>query len=242
MKTMARLYSEDPGSAKEGGFIPNVAKNMMDPAFEAVAFRLKKGEISTVFESSFGYHFIELVDRRGDLLDLRHILVMPKMTNEDFIKSKKVLDSIHAEIDKGTITFEQAVKKFSDDRDTKQNAGLMINPNTASTKFDNDELSNIDHNLVVTINALKIGEISKPMQFTERTDGRPAFRIIKLKNRIDPHRANMKDDYQRLLRLASSYKNKERVRDWIKLRSKITYIKIDKDFQCPFENKWIINN
>lgn len=238
---MARLYSEDPGSAKDGGLITNVAKNMMDPSFEAVAFRLKKGEISNVFESMFGFHFIELVERRGELLDLRHILIMPKMTNEDFIKAKKQLDSIHTAIDEGKINFDDAVKKFSDDLDTKQNNGLMVNPVTASTKFDNEDLIQIDQNFVVTLNSMKVGDLSKPMQFSER-DGRPAFRIVKLKNRIDPHRANLKDDYQRLMQMATREKNKNDLKLWIKRRSKITYIKLDPDYRCRFDNDWSISN
>lgn len=241
MSTMARLYSEDPGSAKDGGFIPNVAKNMMDPSFEAVAFRLKKGEVSNVFESTFGFHFIELVERRGELLDLRHILIMPKMTNEDFIKSKKLLDSIHQIIVEGKITFEEAVRKYSDDADTKQNNGLMINPATASTKFENEDLIQMDQNLVITLNNLNVGDVSKPMQFSER-DGKPAFRILKLKNRIDPHRANLKEDYQRLMRMATEQKNQNEVKAWIKKRSKITYIKLDPDFMCKFENDWSFSN
>jgi peptidyl-prolyl cis-trans isomerase SurA len=241
MSTMARLYSEDPGSAKDGGFIPNVAKNMMDPSFEAVAFRLKKGEVSNVFESTFGFHFIELVERRGELLDLRHILIMPKMTNEDFIKSKKLLDSIHQIIVEGKINFEEAVRKYSDDADTKQNNGLMINPATASTKFENEDLMQMDQNLVITLNNLNVGDVSKPMQFSER-DGKPAFRILKLKNRIDPHRANLKEDYQRLMRMATEQKNQNEVKAWIKKRSKITYIKLDPDFMCKFENDWSISN
>ena len=241
MTTMARLYSEDPGSAKDGGLITNVAKNMMDPSFEAVAFRLKKGEISNVFESMFGFHFIELVERRGELLDLRHILIMPKMTNEDFIKAKKQLDSIHTAIDEGKINFDDAVKKFSDDLDTKQNNGLMVNPVTASTKFDNEDLIQIDQNFVVTLNSMKVGDLSKPMQFSER-DGRPAFRIVKLKNRIDPHRANLKDDYQRLMQMATREKNKNDLKLWIKRRSKITYIKLDPDYRCRFDNDWSISN
>ncbi|MEI6020910.1 MAG: peptidylprolyl isomerase [Bacteroidota bacterium] len=241
MSIMARLYSEDPGSAKDGGLINNVAKNMMDPSFEAVAFRLKKGEISNVFESMFGYHFIELVERRGELLDLRHILIMPKMTNEDFIRAKKQLDSIHSAIDESKITFDDAVKKFSDDIDTKQNNGLMVNPVTASTKFDNEDLIQIDQNFVVTLNSMKVSDVSKPMQFSER-DGHPAFRIVKLKNRIDPHKANLKDDYQRLMQMATREKNKNDLKLWIKKRSKITYIKLDPDYKCQFDNDWTISN
>lgn len=241
MSTLARLYSEDPGSAGEGGMYKNVARGVMEPSFDATAFRLKNGEISPVFETSYGYHFIELVQRKGDLLDLRHILIVPKMTNDDFFKCKRDLDSIHAEIVDGRISFEDAVKKYSDDVETKQNQGLLINPRTASTKFDDETLSQIDQNIIVTLSNMKIGEISKPMQFMG-FDGKPGFRILKLKNRIDPHRTNMKDDYQKLQQMATNAKNKKLVKEWVKKRSASTYIKLDPEFACKFENEWIISN
>jgi len=242
MSTLARLYSEDPGSAKEGGFYANVARGVMDPAFESAAFRLKQGELSNIFETAYGYHFIELVQRKGDLLDLRHILIVPKMSNADFYLSKQLLDSIYSEIKEGKITFEEAAKKYSDDNDTKQNGGLMINRATASTKFENEDLSQTDQNLVVTLNAMQIGDISKPMQYMSPVDGKPGFRLLKLKNRIDPHKTNLKDDYQKLALLANADYNKKQVKEWIKKRSKITYIKLDPEYSCTFENQWTISN
>lgn len=240
---LARLYSDDQGSGKEGGLISNVFRGQMTPEFEAVAFRLKNGEISNVFETPYGYHFMQLVSRKGDLLDLRHILVIPKMSNADYYRSKLQLDSIAKAIRGGTITFEEAVKKFSDDKETAQNNGLMINPMSASTKWTIEEISQIDQKMVLTINELNIGEISKTMEFMNYAENKPAFRIIKLKNRIDPHKANMKDDYQKLSQMASSEKSRKALKDWIRKRSKITYIKIDEDYKnCKFENNWIINN
>jgi peptidyl-prolyl cis-trans isomerase SurA len=237
MSMLARLYSEDPGSAKDGGYYENVGRGVMDPSFEAVAFRLKNGEVSNVFETAYGYHFIELIQRKGELLNLRHILVIPKMTNEDFFRCKRQLDSIYTEIKEGKITFENAVKKFSDDVDTKQNAGLMVNPQNATTRFDNETLSLMDKNLIATLNSMQIGEFSKPMQF-QTLDGKPGFRIVKLKNRIDPHKANLKEDYQKISLMANDYKRKEQIREWIKKRSKITYIKLDKEYTCKFQNDW----
>lgn len=241
MSTMARLYSEDPASAREGGLYNNIGRGQFDPAFEAVMFRLKNGEISTIFESAYGYHFVELVQRRGELVDVRHILVVPKVTNDDYIRSKKQLDSIYTAITSGTLTFEEAVKKFSDDPETRQNGGLMINPATASTKFDNEVLSQIDKNLVGTLNTMKVGEVSRGMQFAAQ-DGHPGFRMLRLKNRIDPHRTNLKDDYQKVNLMAMQARKKELERDWIKRRSKITYIRLDPQYRCKFENEWTISN
>lgn len=243
MSTLARLYSEDPGSAKDGGLITNVYRGQMTPNFEAVAFRLKKGEVSNVFETPFGYHFILLESRKGDLLDLRHILIIPRMSNSDYYRSKIQLDSITDAIKKGTISFEDAVKKFSDDAETSQNSGLMINPMTASTKWTVEEINQLDPKLVVTINEMNIGDVSKSMEFTSYPDNKPSFRIIKLKNRIDPHKANLKDDYQKLLQMASADRGRKELKEWIKKRSKLTYIKIDDEYKgCSYENNWIINN
>jgi peptidyl-prolyl cis-trans isomerase SurA len=241
INTIARLYSEDPGSAREGGRYENVGRGIMDPSFEAVAFRLKKGEVSNVFETPYGYHFIQLEQRRGELVDLRHVLIMPKMSNDDFFRCKQQLDSIYEDIRSGRISFEDAVRKYSDDEDTRQNAGLMINPATASTRFDNETLAQIDKNLIATLNSMEPGDISKPMQFAT-ADGKPGYRIMKLKNRIDPHRANLKDDYQRISMMANQEKKKDVMRDWIRKRSKITYIKIEPEYQCKFENQWTIGD
>ncbi len=241
MKILARLYSEDPGSAKDGGFL-TFGRGQMVPEFEAVAFKLKEGEVSTVFETAYGYHFIQLVKRKGELLDARHILIIPKMTNSDFYACKQKLDSIQNDIKEGKYTFEEAAKRYSDDKDTKQNGGLMVNPQTASTKFDNETLSEMDQNLIVTLNSMQIGEISKPMQFVSQADGKPGFRLLKLKNRIDPHKTNIKDDYQKLAIMATADHNKKMIKEWIKKRSKITYIKLDPEFKCKFDNEWFISN
>jgi peptidyl-prolyl cis-trans isomerase SurA len=240
--TLARLYSEDPTSAKDGGLIPSVGRGVMVPEFEAVAFKLKNGEVSTVFESPYGYHIIELVQRKGELVDLRHILLIPKMSNADVFKCKDELDTIYTSIKSGKYTFEEAAQKFSDDAETKNNGGVMINRNTASTKFDNEDLHEIDQNLIVTLNSMQVGDISVPMKYNNPADGKPEYRLIKLKNRIDPHKTNMKDDYQKLASMTIADRNRKQMKEWIKKRSKITYIRLDPDFACTFEHEWVIKS
>jgi peptidyl-prolyl cis-trans isomerase SurA len=241
MSTLARLYSEDPGSAARGGVMENVSRGTMVPEFDGMAFRLKKGEVSPVFETVYGFHFIELIQRKGELLDLRHILVAPKMSNEDFYKSKMALDSIYLQITSGRITFEDAVRKYSDDADTKENGGLLINNATASTRWDQDMLRMLDpersDKIIVAINSMRVGDVSPPVQFVG-TDAKPGFRLIKLKNRIDPHRANLKEDYQRIMQMATADRKKKEVAHWITQRSKTTYIKLDPEYMCKFENNW----
>ncbi len=245
MSTLARLYSEDPGSATNGGMIENVSRGRMVPEFDAVAFRLRKGEVSNVFETVYGFHFIELIQRKGELVDLRHILVTPKMSNEDFFTSKKQLDSIYTEIREGRITFEEAVKKFSEDPETKENGGLMMNPQTASTRWDQESLRFLDPDrsdkIIVAVNSMQPGEMSLPMQFISN-EGKPGFRIIRLKNRIDPHKANLKEDYQRIMMMATEHRKKQEIANWIRTRSKVTYIRIDPEFRCDFENAWTISS
>lgn len=240
ISNIARWYSEDPGSARDGGHY-EFGRGVMDPSFEAVAFRLKKGELSNVFETAYGYHIIQLEQRKGEMVEVRHVLIMPKMSNDDFFRCKKQLDTIYEDIKAGRITFEEAVKKYSDDEETKQNSGLMINPTNATTRFDNETISQIDKNLIATLNSMEPGDFSKPMQFST-PDGKPGYRLIKLKNRIDPHKANLKDDYQRIAMMANQEKKKEIMKDWIRKRSKITYIKLDKEYTCNFENPWTISN
>lgn len=239
--SLARLYSEDPGSSKDGGKL-TFGRGMMVPEFEAVAFKLKTGEISNAFETNYGYHIIELLERKGDFLDVRHILVIPKMSNADFFKCKNQLDTIYQSIKAGKITFEEAARRYSDDKDTKQNGGLMINPATASTKFDNEDLNQMDQagqkGIIATLNNMQVGDITEPMDFMSMTDGKRGFRIVKLKNRIDPHKLNIKDDYQKIAMMGTTDKNKKLVKDWIKKRSKITYMKLDPEYTCTFENEW----
>jgi peptidyl-prolyl cis-trans isomerase SurA len=239
--TLARLYSDDPESAKAGGEINNVARGQMVPEFESVAFRLKNGEVSEIFESVYGFHLLEMRQRKGELLDLRHMLVMPRLSVEDFNKSKSQLDSIYSAVKDGSISFEDAVKRFSDDKETKQNGGLLVNPQTVSTKFDNEILSRMDPNLISILNNMQPGDLSRPTEFYTQ-EGIRAFRIIKLKNRIDPHRANLKDDYQRLAAMANGLRNQKAIKEWIRSRSKTVYIKLDPEFACKFENDWSISN
>ncbi|GAB4452982.1 MAG: peptidylprolyl isomerase [Bacteroidia bacterium] len=242
MSVLAALYSEDPGSAKNGGKYENVARGMMVPEFESVAFKLKPGEVSEVFETPYGYHFIQLIARKGELVDLRHILIIPKIQNIDIFKAKQKADSIYNSITSGNITFEKAAQLFSDDKDTKQNNGTMINPATASVKWEIEDIARLDQNLVVIFEKLSFGEITKPIQYTT-PDNKPAFRIIKLNNTTPPHRANIKDDYQKLSQLAQLDKQKKIIKKWIAQKTTSTYIRIDNSlYNCTFSPYWKIQN
>ena len=242
MSVMAALYSEDPGSAKNGGRYESVMRGQMVPEFEAVAFRLKPGEVSEIFETSYGYHFMQLLARKGESVDVRHLLMSPKISPLEILKAKEDLDSIRELISSGKIKFAEAALKFSSDIDTKQNEGLLINPASNSTKWELDEIGQMDQNLVFMIeNQMKVGDVSPVIQYAG-PDGKQAWRIIHLKSRTEPHKANLTDDYIKLFNMATFDRQKKAIEDWISKKSKSTYIKIDTEFNsCKLEYNWTIN-
>jgi len=241
MSVIAALYSEDPGSAKNGGRYESVMRGQMVPEFEAVAFRLKQGEVSEIFETSYGYHFMQLVARKGESVDVRHILMAPKISQIEFLSSKQELDSIRELIVSGKMKFADAAVKFSTDKDTKQNGGILINPAANSTKWELDEIGQMDQNLVFMLeNQMKVGDVSPIIQYVG-SDAKQAWRIVYLKSRTEPHKANMQDDYIKLLNMATFERQKKSIKDWITKKSKTTYIKIDSEFNsCKLEYNWTI--
>lgn len=241
MSVICALYSEDPGSARNGGRYEAVMRGTMVPEFEAVAFRLKPGEVSEIFQTTYGLHFIQLISRKGEVLDLRHILMSPKISQLEVYKAKQQLDSIRNLIMEGHISFSDAALKFSDDADTRQNGGALVNPNTASTKWQLEELGQMDQNLVFMFeNQMKVGDVSPVIQYVG-TDAKQAWRIIYLKSRSEPHKINFKDDYTKLLSMATFDRQKSLITAWIGKKSKTTYIKLNDEFNsCKLEYKWTI--
>lgn len=234
--TLAVLYSEDPGSAKQGGELGFVDRSELVPEFSAVAFNLKGSEVSKIVESPYGYHIIQLIERRGEQINVRHILLAPKTLYSDLAKAESFLDSVNNLIKTiDTLTFAKAAEKFSDDTDTKFNGGLMVNPQTGSTRFTTEEL---EQTLFFTIDKLKVGEVSTPVKFQTR-DGKAAYRLIYLKTRTEPHKANLKEDYQSLQAAALSKKQAKTISDWIRKKKMSTYVKVDQSFNnCKFQHNW----
>ncbi|MDX5325981.1 MAG: peptidylprolyl isomerase [Bacteroidota bacterium] len=237
--TMAILYSEDPGSAKNGGVYNNIKRGQFVKEFEAVAFNLRRGQISDPFETEYGYHIVQLIERRGEELDVAHILIKPKITDADLEEAEAFLDSLRRMIMDGKMTFEEAAEKYSEDDGTKYNGGILMNNNTGDTKY---EINMLDKTMFLMIEKLEPGQISRPGFF--RVNGnKEAFRIIKLINKIDPHKANLRDDYTRIKQFALSRKQAEAMEEWINNRSKDTYIKINTlYYQCDFEYDWLNEN
>ncbi|GAB4329275.1 MAG: peptidylprolyl isomerase [Bacteroidales bacterium] len=236
--TLAILYSEDPGSAKQGGELGLFGRGEMFPEFEAAAFSLKTpGEVSDIVKTDAGYHIIQLIERRGEYVNCRHILMRPKVSPIDLGKAKVQLDSIAQLIESGEYTFDEAVVKFSDDP-SKNNGGLLINPMTNSPLFQADQL---DPKLFFIVDKLEVGEISTPVQF-QTQDGKDAYRIVCVKERTEPHAANLKQDYDKIQEWALERKKQKTLQDWVKEKVKNTYLKVVPTWnECSFSNRWEIS-
>jgi len=231
----AVFYSNDPGTKGDGGEFDWVARGTFVPEFDRVAFTMKEGDVSEVFETDYGFHILELFERRGNNeYRGRHILLIPEVSANQLAKAKSFLDSIHTLIKNGTYTFEEAAAKFSEDKETKNSGGLIYNQQTASSLF---EINQLDKQLFMVVDGLKVGEMSKPVAGQSR-DGK-FYQIVKLKSQSKPHKANLKDDYQLIVRYATNDAKAAAMNKWIKEKTKSTYIKVDKKFVlCSFMKDW----
>jgi peptidyl-prolyl cis-trans isomerase SurA len=234
--TLAILYSEDPGSAGQGGELGMFGRGEMFPEFEAAAFALEKEQVSEIVKTEAGYHILQLIERRGELANVRHILLRPKVSAADLAKARVELDSIAGLIEKGEYTFEEAVLKFSDDP-SRNNNGLLINPMTNSSLFEADQL---DPRVFFVIDKLEVGEMSAPVQFVNN-DGKDAYRILKLKERTEPHQANLRQDYDKIQNWALEQKKHRALRKWVDEKVKNTYLKINDEYKhCAFLESWTL--
>ncbi len=237
---LAKFYSEDPGSAPSGGELGFRSRGELDPAFEAAAFALKNpGDVSDIIESSFGYHIIQLIERRGERVNVRHILIIPKTTQDDLHRASVLADSVQQLISTGKITFQDGVNRFSMDQDSKNNGGMIVNPKTSATTFETDQLGDFDKSLVFDIANMKPGDFSTPKTFT--TDaGKQGYRILWLKNETKPHRENLKDDYDRIQQSALQKKQMDVLNAWLNDKIAHTYVHVDSDYRdCPDIRKWM---
>lgn len=234
--TLAVLYSEDPGSAKNGGKYESIKRGQFVKEFEAVAFNLKEGEISLPFKTEYGYHIVQLLKRRGEELDLRHILIKPKVSPENLQVIERYLDSVRNSILLKEMTFGIAAEKVSDDEDSKLNEGISINPNSGDSKWDKGELS---RDIFVAIDKLEKEKISEPT-FYRTPDGKEAYRLIKLLDKTEPHRADLKTDYSKIQLMALQEKKNDATQTWIEEKLKTTYVRVNNDYlSCEFNQNWI---
>ena len=233
--TMAVLYSEDPGSSRQGGELGFAGKGVYATEFENVAFNLRDGEISDVVETEFGFHIIQLIERRGETINCRHILLTAKVPVEALEKAQNELDSVAQLVRNGDMTFEEACKKYSDD-DSKNNGGYLTNMGTGGNWLSMKDLQELEQsypeykNLAFVINRLEVGEISDPLPMTTN-DNKDAFRLIMIKRKTEPHQANHKDDYNLIQNWAMSQKRQEALGKWVSEKAAKAYIRLDDTFK-----------
>ena len=235
--TLARIYSEDPGSARKGGELGLASKSIFWPAFSDAAMSLKPGVISQIVETPDGFHIIEVLEKKGDMFNARHILIKPSYTDEDRQKAFKTLDSLKTEIQNNAVTFQMAARFYSQDAQTKTNGGQMADPYTGSSYFEIDQLKPEDY---AAIKDLKEGEISEPVQSTdnEGRNGNTVYKIIKVDKIIPAHTASFDNDYSELLEEARSKKQEAAIDQFINGKIKTTYIIIDPLFKnCDFSRE-----
>ncbi|MCO5287175.1 MAG: peptidylprolyl isomerase [Chitinophagaceae bacterium] len=233
---LARLYSDDPGTKQDGGLIEiNRNEKSIDPTFLAKAFGLKDGQISGVFKSKFGYHIIQMVSKRGDDATVRHILKIPQVSSIEINQTMQFLDSIRTLLVDGKMKFGEAVDKYSEDENNKFTGGLIAN-NNFSTNLTYDEL---DKDLLFLMDTLKVGHYSKPVEFTDYR-GKKGVRIVYLISKTEPHRENLRDDYDKIAAKALEEKKNEALDKWFHERVTDFYISIDPEYQkCSEMDKWV---
>ena len=233
---LARLYSDDPGSASKGGDLGFVERGSLYPEFEAVAFNLKSGEISQVVKTQAGYHIIQLIERRGESIHVAHILIQPKPSTDEQVRAITYLDSVRKIIIDEKLTLEEAAKKYSEGP-TRLNGGMAVNPYNNSLSFDRQSLDDATY---ATINKLIPGEYSECVPYVN-DDGVMAYRIIFLKEKVMEHKANLVEDYDLIKNAALEEKKYDALEKWVIDKVKVTNIKIAEQYKfCPFVSNWQI--
>ena len=235
--TLARLYSEDPGSARKGGELGMASKSIFWPAFSDAAMSLKEGTISQIVETPDGFHIIQIIEKQGDMFNARHILLKPKYTEADQTKAFKTLDSLKTAIDSSKISFEMAARFYSQDPATRTNGGQMANPHTGSAYFEIDQIKPEDY---TAVKDLQPGEISKPIasRDNEGRDGNLVYKIVRLDKIIPAHPATFENDYTELISIVQSQRQNKAIDDFLDKKIEQTYIIIDPLFgECDFSRK-----
>ena len=232
--TLALLYSEDKGSAMRGGEIGFKGRGELVPEYANVAFNLQDPKkVSKIVESEFGFHIIQLIEKRGDRINTRHILLKPKVNEKDLTSARARLDSIADDIRKNKFSFDEAASIISHDKDTRNNHGLMPNPQTNTSKF---EMQQLPQEIAKVVDGMNVGEISKAFTMVNEKDGKEVCAIVKLKSRINGHKATITDDYQNLKEIVMDKRREEMLEKWIVEKQKHTYVRINDNWKnCSFK-------
>ncbi|HXR82972.1 MAG TPA: peptidylprolyl isomerase [Hanamia sp.] len=240
-EVLASLFSDDPGSKDNGGLYEiNRNEKQWDPVFLAKAFSLKDGQISSVFKTRFGYHIIQMVSKRGDDATIRHILKIPQVSSIEVNQAKQKLDSIRTQLQNGTLQFGEAVSRYSEDENSKFTGGRLTAPD-GSTFLTIDELH--DKDLVLMLQNLKVGQFSQPIEYVDPTNQKKAVRIVEILSKTEPHRENLKDDYDKVAQRALEEKKNTALDEWFNKKIPTFYINIDPQYAtCPELGKWVVNH
>ena len=231
---LARLYSDDRGTAINGGEMPFTGRGYLDPAFANVAFNLQDpNKVSKIVESEYGFHIIQLIEKRGDRIKVRHILLKPHVPEEALMAGTARLDSIADDIRNGKFTFEEAASVLSQDKDTRNNHGLLPNPQTNTSKF---EMQELPPEIAKVVDKMKVGEISEAFTMIPQKTGKEECVIVKLKSRINGHKATISEDYQNLKEIVLEKRRDEMLDKWIREKQKHTYVRINENWKnCTFK-------
>jgi len=232
--TLAVLYSEDQNSATRGGELGLTPRSNLVPEFEKVAFNLReKDQVSKIVETEFGFHIMELIEKQDDRVNVRHILLKPKPTEEAIDKARSMADSIVGLVRNDSISFEEAALRYSDDKETRASGGTVINPKDQTTRF---ELQDINPDIARVIENMEEGEVSEPFLMKDQRLGVDQYTIVRLKRKIEPHRANIADDYQTIKEMLQEKKRRETFRKWVRKKQQETYISLSEEWKdCNFD-------
>ena len=240
--TLAVLYSEDRGTAMMGGEMGFVSKSNLVPEFADVAFNLNDPKkVSKIVETEYGYHIIQLIEKRGDRINVRHILLRPHVSEKDITDALDRLDSLRTDlVDNKKFSFDEITQFVSQDKDTRNNKGLMVNPQTGNPKF---EMGQLPQDVAKVVADMQVGDISKPFVMTDERKNKEVVAIVKLKSRIEGHKANMSDDYQTLKAIVEEKKKTDILNEWLAKKQSDTYIRIKEGWRnCEFKyDGWIKN-
>jgi peptidyl-prolyl cis-trans isomerase SurA len=240
-ESQARIHSQDPGSAAQGGKLSGTRGTMV-PQFEATIFKLKEGEISNVFETDYGYHIIQLIERKGDDYTCRHILLVPEFNRQSLSEASNKMEECFQKLKQHKVTWEEAVVQYSNDNATKQNKGIITNPITGEQTWSSEDLNQIDQQIFLLTNALALGDITQPSLYFDFNEKKQAIRIVRLLDRVAPHRANLEQDYTLIQRAAENEKKEKTLDHWVKDKIGNAYLKINQEYVgCNFKYKWTQN-
>lgn len=237
--TLARLYSEDPGSATEGGDYGFFDRTVMVKEFTATAFKLKPGEVSNVFETEHGFHILQVIERRGEQVHARHILIKTSPTTSSLERTKATIDTIYQNVVNKKLPFSTAASLYSDNNETKYNGGMMLNSENVQSRTTYIPTNLLEPSVFLTIDTMKVGSYSKPDLFTAR-DGKQGYRFLYLKSKTEPHQASLDLDFPKIKELAYTDKVNRTVSEWFEKKRGTTYVKIDPEYQtCSNMKPWV---